>query len=160
MRTQVPGVLSLALLVGLLTGCQAARSSAGTSSDVAATAEKERQKRADRAGRSLNADDIRASDVTRVEELFAGRFPGVQVLRHPGGGISLRIRGATSVLGSNEPLYVIDGFPIEAPPGGALVGLNPADIQRIEVLKDIGSTSFYGMRGANGVVVITTKNTR
>ncbi|HEX6066717.1 MAG TPA: TonB-dependent receptor plug domain-containing protein [Longimicrobiales bacterium] len=93
---------------------------------------------------------------TRVEELFAGRFPGVEVWRVPG-GLSVRVRGSTSVMGSNEPLYVIDGMTIDPGPGGALVGLNPADIQSIEVLKDAGSTAMYGVRGANGVIVIKTK---
>jgi TonB-dependent SusC/RagA subfamily outer membrane receptor len=95
-------------------------------------------------------------NATRVEELFAGRFPGVEVWRVPG-GLSVRIRGSTSVMASNEPLYVIDGMTIDPGPGGALVGLNPADIQSIEVLKDAGSTAMYGVRGANGVILIKTK---
>ena len=96
--------------------------------------------------------------VTRAEELLEGRFPGVEVQRLPNGGIAVRIRGTTSVQGSNEPLYVLDGTPIEPGPGGALVGINPADIARIEVLKDIGSTAQYGVRGANGVILITTRD--
>jgi TonB-dependent SusC/RagA subfamily outer membrane receptor len=94
--------------------------------------------------------------VGRAEELLAGRFPGVDVYRAPG-GISIRIRGASSVYGSSEPLYVVDGMPIEPGPGGALVGINPADIEKIEVLKDAGSTAQWGVRGANGVIVIKTK---
>lgn len=97
--------------------------------------------------------------VARPEELFAGRFPGVQVFQVPG-GIAVRIRGTTSVTGSNEPLYVIDEMIIEPGPGGALVGINPADIERIEVLKDAGSTAIYGSRGANGVILIRTKRGR
>ena len=95
-------------------------------------------------------------NATRVEELFVGRFPGVEVWRVPE-GLSVRIRGATSVMGSTEPLYVIDGMTIDPGPGGALVGLNPADIEKIEVLKDAGSTAMYGVRGANGVILIRTK---
>jgi TonB-dependent SusC/RagA subfamily outer membrane receptor len=95
-------------------------------------------------------------NATRVEELFVGRFPGVEVFRAPG-GLQVRIRGASSVMGSNEPLYVIDGMTIDPGPGGALVGLNPADIESIEVLKDAGSTAMYGVRGANGVILIKTK---
>jgi TonB-dependent SusC/RagA subfamily outer membrane receptor len=95
-------------------------------------------------------------NATRVEELFVGRFPGVEVWRVPE-GLSVRIRGATSVMGSTEPLYVIDGMTIDPGPGGALVGLNPADIEKIEVLKDAGSTAMYGVRGANGVILIKTK---
>ena len=94
--------------------------------------------------------------VGRAEELLAGRFPGVEVYRAPG-GIAVRIRGATTVYGSNEPLYVVDGMPIEPGPGGALVGINPGDIEKIEVLKDAGSTAQWGSRGANGVIVIKTK---
>jgi TonB-dependent SusC/RagA subfamily outer membrane receptor len=94
--------------------------------------------------------------VGRAEELLAGRFPGVEVYRVQG-GIGVRIRGGTSVNGSNEPLYVVDGMTIEPGPGGALVGINPADIEKIEVLKDAGSTAQWGVRGANGVIVIKTK---
>jgi TonB-dependent SusC/RagA subfamily outer membrane receptor len=93
----------------------------------------------------------------RVEELFIGRFSGVQVFRHANGGISIQIRGQTSIEGGNEPLFVVDGQPLDPAPGGALLGINPNDITRIEILKDIGSTSFYGVRGANGVVLITLK---
>ena len=94
--------------------------------------------------------------VGRAEELLAGRFPGVEVYRAPG-GIAVRIRGSSTVYGSNEPLYVVDGMPIDPGPGGALVGINPADIEKIEVLKDAGSTAQWGVRGANGVILIKTK---
>lgn len=103
--------------------------------------------------------DWQGQTVSRPEELLEGRFPGVTVSRVPG-GISVRIRGESTVTGDKEPLYVVDGMTIDAGPGGALVGINPSDIERIEVLKDIGSTSQYGVRGANGVVVITTKRAR
>jgi iron complex outermembrane receptor protein len=92
---------------------------------------------------------------THLEELFEGRFPGVQVFRVDD-GIQVRIRGTTSILGDNEPLYVVDGMPIEPGPGGALVGINPSDIEKIEVLKDVSATSLYGGRGANGVILIHT----
>jgi TonB-dependent SusC/RagA subfamily outer membrane receptor len=94
-----------------------------------------------------------------VEELFAGRFPGVEVAKPPGGGITVRIRGASTVLGDSEPLYIIDGARVQSGPGGLLF-LDPNDIKKIEVLKDIGSTSFYGSEGANGVILITTKTAR
>lgn len=105
---------------------------------------------------SVTSDKWAGQNAAQAEELFVGRFPGVQVFRVPD-GISVRIRGSTSLIGSNEPLYVIDGMTIEPGPGGALVGINPGDIAKIEVLKDIGSTSIYGGRAANGVIVITTK---
>lgn len=86
-----------------------------------------------------------------------GRFPGVWVTRTPDGGIAIRIRGATSFRGGTEPLYVLDGIPIQPGPGGGLSGINPYDIASIEVLKDAASTAMYGVRGANGVIVIKTK---
>jgi TonB-dependent SusC/RagA subfamily outer membrane receptor len=106
----------------------------------------------------ITDEDVKDVRVARAEELLVGRFPGVEVLHLPGGGISVRIRGATSLTLSTEPLYVIDGMPIHAEPGGALKWLAPQDVQRIEVLKDPGSTAFYGVRGANGVILITTKH--
>ncbi|HEX8906612.1 MAG TPA: TonB-dependent receptor plug domain-containing protein [Longimicrobiaceae bacterium] len=109
-------------------------------------------------GDSLTAGDVGDLRVTRAEELFAGRFAGVEVLRLPTGGISVRIRGQTSVSLSTEPLYVIDGMPVNTEIGGGLSWLNPQDVQKIEVLKDPGSTAFYGVRGANGVILITTRH--
>ena len=104
---------------------------------------------------SATSEEWQGRTVTRTEELFVGRFPGVQVYQMPG-GLAVRIRGQNSVYGSNEPLYVIDGVPMEPSPNGLLT-LNPSDIARIQVLKDISSTAIYGVRGANGVILITTK---
>jgi len=109
---------------------------------------------------SLTAEDIAGQKVTRIEEMIEGRFAGVQVVRGRGGGISLRIRGQSTLMGSSEPLYVIDGMPIHSSPGTALLGVNPSDIARIDILKDAGATAIYGSRGANGVVLITTKRAR
>jgi TonB-dependent SusC/RagA subfamily outer membrane receptor len=92
-----------------------------------------------------------------VEELLAGRFAGVRVIPTPNGGFSIRIRGANSITGSNEPLYVVDGLAVEVAPGEGLNWLDPADIERIDVLKDAAETSIYGVRGANGVILIKTK---
>jgi TonB-dependent SusC/RagA subfamily outer membrane receptor len=86
-----------------------------------------------------------------------GHFPGVTVTRTPDGGVSVRIRGTTSIRGNTEPLYVIDGIAIDPGPGGSLIGINPHDIASIEVLKDPAETAAYGLRGANGVIVIKTK---
>jgi TonB-dependent SusC/RagA subfamily outer membrane receptor len=108
-------------------------------------------------GASVTADDIERNPSQPIERLLESRFPGVVVTRGPDGSISLRIRGATSIYGSNEPLFVIDGVAIEPGPGGALFGINPYDIETIEVLKDAASTSMFGVRGANGVIVINTK---
>ena len=104
---------------------------------------------------SYDPDAIKSSG-QGMEELFAGKFPGVEVLRVPTGGISIRIRGSNTFLGSTEPLYIIDGARVQSGPGGLLF-LDPSEIAKIEVLKDIGSTSVYGSEGANGVILITTK---
>jgi TonB-dependent starch-binding outer membrane protein SusC len=110
---------------------------------------------------SLNTEDERYPRATRVEELFQGRLPGVQVSRSPGGGYSVRVRGAGTLMSSGEPLYVIDGVPIHTTiPGHALDGINPADVARIDVLKDAGSAAIYGANAANGVILITTKRHR
>ena len=105
----------------------------------------------------LTSEEIERSHGRSIEQLLMDRFPGVQVTRTSDGGISVRIRGFTSLHGSNEPLYVIDGVPLEAVPGGALKGINPHDIESIQVLKDPSETTVYGVRGANGVIVIRTK---
>ena len=109
---------------------------------------------------SLDTGALKTDQALNVEELIQGRFAGVQVVRLAGGGFSLRIRGAGSFVSSNEPLYVVDGVPLPSAPGGALVGVDPRDIDRIEVLKDISATSPYGVRGANGVILIRTKRGR
>lgn len=109
---------------------------------------------------SVTAEDLAGQQVTRLEDLIAGRFAGVYVERLPSGGISIRIRGASSFTGDTEPLYVIDGTPIHAAPASALAALDPNQIARIDILKDAGAAAIYGSRGANGVVVITTKRAR
>ena len=98
--------------------------------------------------------------VTRVEEMLRG-VPGLEVTRLANGGYQIRIRGQRSIRGNptdDDPLIVIDGVPSSAGPA-ALADLAPRDIARIDVLKDAGATSQYGSRGANGVIVITTKRT-
>ena len=112
------------------------------------------------ATQSLDAKELKTDRVQSVEELIQGRFAGVQVIRLPGGGFSLRIRGAGSLVSGNEPLYVVDGITLPPAPGGALIGVDPRDIERIEVLKDASTTSAYGVRGANGVILIRTKRGR
>ncbi len=116
---------------------------------------------------------------TNFQQILGGRAAGVNVMENnsePGGGINIEIRGVGSISGSTQPLYVIDGVPIEMPDlnlngSSAMTGLfgnnltanpltmiNPNDIDNIEILKDAAATSLYGSRGANGVVVITTKS--
>ena len=105
------------------------------------------------AGGASSVPDVGAKT---VENLFAGRFPGVSVTQADGGGLQIRIRGGSNTFyGSNEPLYLVDDTPL--PPGtGGIVLLNPYDIQKIEVLKNPADIGVYGVRGANGVVKITT----
>jgi iron complex outermembrane receptor protein len=97
--------------------------------------------------------------VDTVVELLEGRVPGLQIVRQANGDVALRIRGAPNSLSDGgEPLLVIDGMPVASGNvGSALRGLQPHQIASIEVLKDVSSTSVYGMRGANGVILITTK---
>ncbi|SEO13042.1 TonB-linked outer membrane protein, SusC/RagA family [Mucilaginibacter sp. OK283] len=104
---------------------------------------------------SLSSKDFKDQPVTRIDQALQGRVAGVQVVNNsgaPGGDVKIRVRGSNSILGDNNPLYVIDGFI-----GGDFNNLNPDDIANIEVLKDASSTAIYGSRGANGVVLITTK---
>jgi TonB-dependent SusC/RagA subfamily outer membrane receptor len=99
-------------------------------------------------------------DGRTIEDLFAGRFPGVSVTRAEGGGLQIRIRGGSnSFYGSSEPLYVVDDTPL-APDSRGIVFLNPYDIEKIEVLKNPADIGLYGIRGANGVIKITTKRPR
>lgn len=105
---------------------------------------------------TLKAEAIQSVPSTNVLQALNGRASGVQVSQNtgaPGSGISVRIRGTNSIQGSNEPLYVIDGFPSSSNP----TVLNNADIESIEILKDASATAIYGSRGANGVMLITTK---
>lgn len=105
----------------------------------------------------VNSDELNAFPTSNVLQSLNGRAPGVQVIQNngaPGGGVSVRIRGANSIQGDNDPLYVIDGFPYSGNP----TNLNNSDIASIEILKDASATAIYGSRGANGVVLITTKS--
>lgn len=104
----------------------------------------------------VKSKEINAFPSTNVMQALNGRAAGVRVVQNggsPGGGVSVRIRGTNSILGTNEPLYVIDGFPYDGNP----TFLQNADIESMEILKDASSTAIYGSRGANGVVMITTK---
>ena len=105
----------------------------------------------------VTADDIERNPGTPIEQIIESKIPGIMVTRTGNGGIAIRIRGTSSFYSSNDPLFVIDGTPIDAGPGGALNGVNPYDIETIRVLKDPADIGIYGVRGANGVIVITTK---
>lgn len=104
---------------------------------------------------SLKSEEIYTGAQSSVDQFIQGRIPGVYITQtnsDPGGGYSIRIRGTNSITAGNEPLYVIDGLPSD--PENSI---NPGDIESIEVLKDASATAIYGARGANGVILITTK---
>lgn len=103
---------------------------------------------------SIRTDEI-DREITSFEDLFQG-VAGVTVRRLSTGGISIRIRGSSSLSSDAEPLFVINGVPIRAAPGQALMGVDPRDVTRVDVLKDAGATSIYGSRGANGVILLFT----
>ncbi|MBT9395205.1 TonB-dependent receptor [Hymenobacter sp. NST-14] len=118
----------------------------------------------------VDAKEFASQPVASVEQVLQGRASGVQVSSNsgtPGGGISVRIRGNNSISASSDPLYVVDGVPINSGSYSnvgvgnqqlnALADINPNDIASIEVLKDASAAAIYGSRGANGVVLVTTK---
>ncbi len=105
---------------------------------------------------SISEKDFNAQPVTRVDQVLQGRVPGVQVTNAggaPGGDVRIRIRGSNSLSGNNDPLYVVDGYV-----GADFTTINPDDIAAVEVLKDASATAIYGSRGANGVIIISTKS--
>jgi len=102
-----------------------------------------------------NADKMPPPDGS-IEQILAGKVSGVIVTRGAHGGISVRISGPKTFYGSSEPLYIVDDVPVEAGPNGNLSWLNPHDIASIAVLKYEASTAIYGVRGANGVIIIRT----
>lgn len=127
----------------------------------------------------LKSENFKTGSDLSAQQLMQGAFAGVNVAQNsgkPGGAATIRVRGGTSVNASNDPLYVIDGVPIDATAGANLANistynndyfdqeaanplsmLNPNDIESIDVLKDASATAIYGSRGANGVIMITTK---
>lgn len=119
---------------------------------------------------SISENQIKDLPITNFEQALKGQVAGVQVFQNsgsPSSGVTVKIRGNSSITAGNEPLYVIDGFPITggsqgqgAVPnsGNPLNNINPSDIESIDILKDASATAIYGSRGANGVVIITTKS--
>ena len=138
--------VSCGLLAGLLSGCASGN-----------PAPRDPTSRNNDGGTIVTAEDLDRTPVESIERALASKVPGVFISHTADGSIAIRIRGNSSIEGSNEPLYVIDGTPVNAGPGGSLTGINPKDIASIEVLKDATATSFYGVRGANGVIIIKTK---
>ncbi|MDX1530382.1 MAG: TonB-dependent receptor plug domain-containing protein [Rhodothermales bacterium] len=137
---QTTGRLLVLLLIGVLAGCASSRDRTEERS----------------APDTVEADDLEGRYIARVEEMLRGQVAGVEVHNSPS-GLIIRIRGASSVYADSDPLFVIDGLPIQLGASGALTGINPQDIESIRVLKNASDTAAYGVRGANGVVLITTK---
>jgi len=124
---------------------------------------------------TVGADEANVGVISNANQLLQGRVAGVQMTTNsgePGGGMQVRIRGGTSIQASNNPLYVVDGVPLQdenpvasasingvnaALPRNPLNSINPNDIESITVLKDASATAIYGSRGANGVVLVQTK---
>ncbi|MBT8284903.1 MAG: TonB-dependent receptor [Flavobacteriaceae bacterium] len=119
---------------------------------------------------SVSSDQIKEIPVPSLQGALIGKTAGVQITQTGGraeAGFNIRVRGVATISGSGEPLYVVDGIPIDkvdrsinGSPINALIGLNPEDIASIEILKDASAAAIYGSRGSNGVVLITTKSGR
>ena len=105
---------------------------------------------------SVSADEIVRTPVNNIAEAISGKLAGVQVLTAdgaPDAEVSMYVRGRNSITQSSSPLYIVDGFPVSS-----IADISPSDIQSIDVLKDASSTAIYGSRGANGVIMITTRS--
>lgn len=150
--TPSPMLRSCVVLVALLAACARSTPPAG---DTQAPAPQR-----DSRDVIATSDDIQRSPNESVEKYLMGRSAGVVVLRTSDGGIAVRVRGGMSVLGNNDPLYIVDGVPFATGPEGSLIGINPYDIASIRVLKDPADITMYGIRGANGVIIIKTKSGR
>jgi TonB-linked SusC/RagA family outer membrane protein len=121
---------------------------------------------------TIKADILQNQPATSIDQMIQGRASGVQVVSNsgdPGAGVDIRIRGAGSISGGNDPLYIVDGIPIISTPFdnsaagqnvariNPIADINPSDIERIDILKDANAAAIYGARAANGVIIITTK---
>ena len=125
---------------------------------------------------SISGEDVLQANATTLDNMLQGKIPGLSVLSSsstPGAATKIRIRGTSTISGNREPLWVVDGVILDDPVsvstemlnnldnvnliGNAISGLNPMDIEKIDVLKDASATAIYGVRAANGVIVVTTK---
>lgn len=141
-------LLPVSFLIGLGSGCSHRNKSVEAAPAPAPTASP---------NSTVTAEDIAKAPGQSIEQVLMGRFPGVEVTRTPDGGFAVRIRGGSSIRSGNTPLYILDGVAIDPGPNGYLTGVNPNDIESIEVLKEPAETALYGVRGSNGVIVIKTK---
>lgn len=139
-----------ALLAGLASGC-----ATGT---AARNPESDKSLNAPLSGTTVTGEELDRAGNDPIEKTLAAKVPGIIITQTPDGELSVRIRGNVTIGGNTEPLYIIDGVAVNTGPGGGLKGINPHDIASIEVLKDAASLSFYGVRAANGVILIKTKH--
>ena len=140
------------LLAALLAGC----SQGGQGSSQAPA-----PARQEGSVQGATAKDLEQSPNQPIEQQLMARSPGVVVGHNSAGDLTIRIRGGSNSLsGNNAPLYIVDGVPFAPSTDGGLSGINPNDIQSIRVLKDATDITMYGVRGANGVIVIKTKHAR
>jgi TonB-dependent SusC/RagA subfamily outer membrane receptor len=105
---------------------------------------------------SASGEKLRSNSPRTVVDMIVGRFPGVDVRQLSNGSASIRIRGSRSFRSNEEPLIVVDGIP-QHTGAQALMDMNPRDVESIEVLKDAAATAVFGSRGANGVILISTR---
>lgn len=105
----------------------------------------------------LTADDIAHAPGQSLEQLLLAHVPGLTVTRAPDGRTILQLRGATTLMGDEEPLFIVNDIALGPNPSGNLNAINPRDIETVEVLRDAAATAAYGSRGANGVIIIRTK---
>jgi TonB-dependent SusC/RagA subfamily outer membrane receptor len=138
------------VVAGLVSACAALSGVPGTTDDPIA--------KPARLGTTVTSADFDHSPGESIEQTIQAHIPGITLTSNADGSVSVRIRGINTFMGGTQPLYVIDGVPMQPGPGGGLAGLNPHEIATIEVLKDPVNTSLYGVRGGNGVIVITTKH--
>jgi TonB-dependent SusC/RagA subfamily outer membrane receptor len=150
MRSRAYAFLPVLFAAGLICACASAKRTGTDEAELTPS-------HAPPSEKIVTAEDIQRTPGASLDQAMSAKFPGVWITRAPDGGIRVRIRGTTSIMANQEPLYVLDGIPVQSGPGGNLTGIVPADIATIEVLKDAIATTMYGVRGANGVILIKTK---
>ena len=150
----------LAVVAVTLLACHSAASKPGRREPAPATVQvgygTQEARDVNAAVSSASGEKMRSNSPRTVADMLVGRFPGVEVRQRPNGSASIRVRGSRSFRSDEEPLIVVDGIPQH---GGSqsLTDLNPRDVESIEVLKDAAATAVFGSRGANGVILISTR---
>ncbi len=141
--TKATSLLFTALLAGLLF-------TAGCSGSGEAASERPESN-------TISGEDAARTPTVRLADLIVQRVPGITLTQSGGGRIKVRVRGITSFTANNQPLFVVDDMPVDPEPDGSLPGVVLTEIESIKVYKDPADTSRWGMRGANGVIVVKTK---